>query len=245
MSSPPQRLLRITTTWCSRPGPVIPPPLLDWLSQNRARLDAGQHADWLQVANWADDDRQVVAVWEELPASVRNGLPERGLLAVARSYRNLQQWQEARLLWEQILRRNPDQQDARAGWIMSLADAAAHAQAREQAELFNQQHSNYLSHQVLAYVLRGHGNEWERLFAVIRLREAPGGQGDAADRMVADALAAGRGSTPASARGGRLPPEPRALRRVAVDQAAAEVRLAHARSRGGGGPDRIADQPIA
>src|SRR5690606_7092376 len=241
MSSPPQRLLRITTTWCSRPGPVIPPPLLDWLSQNRARLDAGQHADWLQVANWADDDRQVVAVWEELPASVRNGLPERGLLAVARSYRNLQQWQEARLLWEQILRRNPDQQDARAGWIMSLADAGDHAQAREQAELFNQPHSNYLSHQVPAYVLRGHGNEWERLFAVIRLRETSAGQDNDTDRMLVDALAAARVSTPALAHGVRLQPEASMLRRLELDQAAELVRIAHTHSRGEKERHRIAD----
>jgi len=220
-------------------------PLLDWLSQNRARLDAGQHADWLQVANWADDDRQVVAVWEELPASVRNGLPERGLLAVARSYRNLQQWQEARLLWEQILRRNPDQQDARAGWIMSLADAGDHAQAREQAELFNQQHSNYLSHQVLAYALRGHGNEWERLFAVIRLRETSAGQDNDTDRMLVDALAAARVSTPALAHGVRLQPEASMLRRLELDQAAELVRIAHTHSRGEKERHRIADQAIA
>lgn len=220
-------------------------PLLNWLDQNRDRLGAAKYADWLQVANWADDDRQVVKVWEELPNSARNVLPERGLLAVARSYRNLQQWPEARFLWEEILRRNPRQQDARAGWIMSLADAGEHALARQQADLFIRQHGSYLSHQVLAYVLRGHGNEWEQLFAVTRLRETSPLQDSDTDRMLMDALAAARVSTPALAQGSRLGPEAGVLRRLELDQAAELVRIAHTDSRGEEGRHRIADQAIA
>ena len=220
-------------------------PLLNWFGQNRDRLDSDKHADWLQVANWADDDRQVVDVWEALPASARNSLPERSLLAVARSYRNLQQWQDARLLWEEILRRNPHQQDARAGWIMSLTDAGDDALARQEADLFIQQHGSYLSHQVRAYVLRGHGNEWEQLFAVIRLRDMPAGQNHDTDLMLMDTLKAARVSTPALEHGSRLEPDASVLRRLELDQAAELVRTAHTDSRGEKERHRIADRALA
>lgn len=220
-------------------------PLLDWLEQNQGQLDPGKRADWLQVANWAGDDRQVVDTWERLPASAHSHLPERGLLAVARSYRNLQQWQHARILWEQILQRNPDQQDARAGWIMSLADAGDHERARQQADLFIQKHNNYLSHQVFLYVLRGHTNEWEQLFALTRMRDLPSAQNRDTDLTLVDALATVRVSTPALDRGSQLDPDASVLRQLELDQAAELVRIAHTDSRGEAEKHVIADRAIA
>lgn len=220
-------------------------PLLDWLAHNRDRLDPARQADWLQVANWAEDDAQVIAVWEGLPADARNRLPERGLLAVARSYRNLQQWQNALLLWGEILRRNPALQDARAGWIMSLADAGNHALAREQAELFVREHDNLLSRQVRAYVLRGHGNEWDQLFAATRLWEAQRTPPRDTELMLVDTLAAARVSAPALEVGSRLALEPATRRRLELDQAAELVRMAHTDSRSEEQRYRIADRALA
>ena len=220
-------------------------PLLDWLGQNQHQLDAGQRADWLQVANWAGDDDQVVHVWEILPSSARAKLPERGRLAVASSYRNLQQWDKALALWEQILQRNPNQLDARAGWIMSLADANQHALARQQADLFMQEQNNYLSHQVFLYVLRGHANEWEQLFALTRMREMPFAQNRTSNQILVDALAAVRMSTPALSHAQQLAPDAARLRQLQLDQAAELVRIAHTDNRGEAERHAIAERAIA
>lgn len=219
-------------------------PALDWFARNRDRLDASRQADWLQIANWAENDRQAIEVWESLSADERSRLPERGLLAVARSYRNLQQWQAALLLWEEILRRDPELQDARAGWIMSLADAGDPARAREQAELFVREHDNLLSHQVRAYVLRGHGNEWDQLYAVTRLWEAQRSPQRNTELMLMDTLAAARVSAPALEYGIRLGPDPATLRRLELDQAAELVRLSHTESRSEAERYRVADRAL-
>ncbi len=71
------------------------------------------------------------------------------MLAVARSYRNLKQWQNALAIWQELLRSNPQQQDARAGWIMSLADAGQQNLARQNADRFVLENGSFLSHRCL------------------------------------------------------------------------------------------------
>lgn len=74
--------------------------ILAWFEQNTDRLDAGEYADWLLVANWSGNDRQVTGIWEELPVAMRRQVPLRGQLAAARSYRNLQHWSTSLDIWQ-------------------------------------------------------------------------------------------------------------------------------------------------
>lgn len=210
-------------------------PLLTWLQSNRNQLTPSRRADWLQVASWAGDDQQVIATWEAFPDSIRASLPERGVLAVARSYRNLKQWQPALAVWQGILRRNPQQDDARAGWIMSLADAGQKPLARQQADRFVLEKGSFLSHQVLIYVIRGGGNGWDELFALSRLDDLKlDKKQNEIDRLLMHAMAAERVSTPALklGRDQHLAAEAAVLRKLELDQVAELVRMAHTTSRG-------------
>lgn len=220
-------------------------PLLSWLEHNRGQLNPSKRADWLQVANWDGNDQQTVLLWESFAPSVRNNIPDRGVLAVARSYRNLKQWQNALAIWQEVLRRNPKQQDARAGWIMSLTDAGQKQQARMQAERFVQEDGSFLSHQVLIYVIRGHGNGWDELFALTRAQELNlnAGQPDLNLRLM-HAMAAERVSQPALNYGQRLAVDAAVLRKLQLDQVAELVRMAHTESRGEQEQYSIADRAL-
>lgn len=221
-------------------------PLLSWLEQNRRQLNTSMRADWLQVANWAGDDQQVILIWEGLPHTVRNRIPERGVLAVARSYRNQQQWQKSLAIWQEVLRSNPQQQDARAGWIMSLADAGLRHQARHEADRFVLESGSDLSHQVFIYVIKGNGNGWDELFAVTQLQELNQGAEQAnLNPMLMNALAVEQVSAPALQLGQRLDPSAATLRKLELDQAAELVRVAQTDSRGEQEQHRIADRALA
>lgn len=220
-------------------------PLLSWFEQNRKELTANMRADWLQVANWAGDDQQVILVWEGLSQTLRKSIPERGVLAVARSYRNLKQWQNALVTWQELLRRNPKQQDARAGWIMSLSDAGQQKLARQQADRFVLEDGSFLSHQVLVYVIKSDGKGWEELFALTRLQDRNLGAGQSEiDPMLMNAMAAMQVSAPALSYGQRVAPDAAVLRKLELDQAAELVRVAHTDSRGEQDRYRIADRAI-
>ncbi|MDY0251042.1 MAG: poly-beta-1,6 N-acetyl-D-glucosamine export porin PgaA [Pseudomonas sp.] len=220
-------------------------PLLSWLEQNRSQLNANRRADWLQVTGWAGDDQQVILIWESLPRTVRAHVPERGVLAVARAYRNLQQWERALALWQEVLRGNPQQQDARAGWIMSLSDAGQKHQAREQADRFVLENGSFLSYQVLIYVIKAQGNGWDELFALTQLQDLnrDAEQSDV-NLMLMHAMAAMRISTPALSYGQRLAPDAAVLRKLELDQAAELVRIAHTDSRGEQSRHWVADRAL-
>lgn len=208
-------------------------PLLSWFEQNPRQLTASKRADWLQVANWAGDDQQVILVWEGLSQTAHNSIPERGVLAVARSYRNLKQWQNSLAIWQVLLRRNPQQQDARAGWIMSLSDAGQQKLARQQADRFVLENGSFLSHQVLIYVIKKEGKGWDELFALTRLQDLNIDAGQAKiEPMLMHAMAATQVSTPALNYGQRLAADAAVLRKLELDQAAELVRVAHTDSRG-------------
>ena len=208
-------------------------PLLTWLQQNRDQLNSSRRADWLQVASWAGDDQQVILIWEGLPGTQRHDMPERGVLAVARAYRNLQQWGKSLTLWQTILQRNPQQQDARAGWVMTLSDAGQKERARVQADRFVLESGSFLSYQVLIYVIRASGNVWEELLVLTQMQD----KGQEAwqpdiNLMLMNAMAAARVATPALSFGQRLAPDPAVMRKLELDQAAELVRIAHTDSRG-------------
>ncbi|MBU3825453.1 MAG: poly-beta-1,6 N-acetyl-D-glucosamine export porin PgaA [Candidatus Oceanisphaera merdipullorum] len=188
----------------------------------------------------------MISVWEGFSPQVRSRIPERGALAVASSYRNLKQWQKSLAIWHEQLRLNPDLQDARAGWIMSLSDAGEKQQARQQAERFVQENGSFLSHQVLIYTLQGQGNGWDELFALTRLQDLhqDTAQPDTDARLVqvmADKLV----SKPALQFGQQHISDAAVLRHLELDQVAEMVRIAHTDSRGEQEQYWIADRALA
>lgn len=216
-------------------------PLLNWLAGHEKSLDISQQADRLQVANWAGDDPLVVDVWQQL--SNRRVIPERGVLAVARSYRNLGLWPESLELWQRILKRNPGQQEARAGWIMTLSDSAAHNEARQQAERFVRDSGSFLSHQVFLYVVRARGNGWDELFALTQLHDLTGDTPGLEEERVR-AMAALQIASPALQLSAGLPLNEQARRQLELDQLAEMVRVAHTSTRGEKEQHWIADRAL-
>lgn len=224
-------------------------PLLSWLASHSRQLDGNQRADWLQVANWAGDDEQVVLVWEGWSPTMRQRIPERGQLAVARAYRNLQQWPQSLALWQQVLQRNPGQQDARAGWVMTLSDAGDKQQARQEAERFVLEDGGFLSHQAFLYVMQGHGNTWDELFALTRLQDLNSDLGSDSEHQTLEPLLQAKTAlqvaTPALTLGQKLAPSAVVLRNLELDQAAQLVRMAHTDSRGEQEQYWIAERALA
>lgn len=90
-----------------------------WFAQKSA-LSNNQIADWLQIALWAGQDKQVITVYNRYRYQQ---LPARGYAAVAVAYRNLQQWQNSLTLWQKALSLEPQNKDYQRGQILTLADA--------------------------------------------------------------------------------------------------------------------------
>lgn len=82
-------------------------PALLWFAQKSA-LSNNQIADWLQIALWAGQDKQVITVYNRYRYQQ---LPARGYAAVAVAYRNLQQWQNSLTLWQKALSLEPQNKD--------------------------------------------------------------------------------------------------------------------------------------
>ncbi|MDA8495215.1 poly-beta-1,6 N-acetyl-D-glucosamine export porin PgaA [Kluyvera georgiana] len=140
--------------------------------QQHNALNAGQVADWLQVALWAGRDRDVIQVWQRY--QVYMPIPARGVAAAAQSARNLQQWQTALSLWQQALMLAPDNDDYRIGYIKTLADARQDTAALREAQrlLTERQTPEHL--QTLAYVYQRQDKGWDRLLTdTLMLAEYP------------------------------------------------------------------------
>lgn len=93
-------------------------PALSWFALKSA-LSNNQIADWLQIALWAGQDKQVITVYNRYR---HQQLPARGYAAVAVAYRNLQQWQNSLTLWQKALSLEPQNKDYQRGQILTLAD---------------------------------------------------------------------------------------------------------------------------
>lgn len=93
-------------------------PALSWFAQ-KSTLSNNQIADWLQIALWAGQDKQVITVYNRYR---HQQLPARGYAAVAVAYRNLQQWQNSLTLWQKAPS-EPQNKDYQRGQILTLADA--------------------------------------------------------------------------------------------------------------------------
>lgn len=112
--------------------------------------------DQTLVLAWANQDQQVIDNAALLDPA-RD--PVQVLAVVAKAYRNLKQFQPGAQWYRAQLKREPDNQDARLGLVMTLADDNLYPEAR--AELARLPEPARM--QAQAYVLERQGSKLERL----------------------------------------------------------------------------------
>ncbi|MCS2163929.1 poly-beta-1,6 N-acetyl-D-glucosamine export porin PgaA [Scandinavium sp. H11S7] len=218
--------------------------LLNWLHQQNQRhaLNVDQVADWLQVAGWAGRDNEVVQVWQRYHSQME--IPARGVVSVARAYRNLKQWDASLALWETSLQMEPTNDDLRTGWIFTLADAGQYSVALSEAQRLVQSEPTALHYQVLAYVWRAQGKSWDALFSITKARDKDS-ENKAVKSDLLDAWSTNKIPAPALSlsRTMNLPAED--TRRLELNAAAELVRLADLPSRGEAERFQVADRALA
>ncbi|OLR21231.1 poly-beta-1,6 N-acetyl-D-glucosamine export porin PgaA [Enterobacter kobei] len=219
-------------------------PLLNYLKQQEteARLTPGQVADWLQVSAWSDNDAQTLAIWERYRDNM--AIPARGQLAVARALRNQKKWDASLAVWDNVLREMPDDKDARAGWIMTLADARRNQEAITQATAWAKSTPGPESDAVLAYVYHAQGKNWDALLAASRA-QALDPQNKSVQPTLLAAMSANRIAGPALELS-EVSKQPDALaRRLELDAAAQTVRTSFTPTRNEDERFLVADKALA
>lgn len=199
--------------------------LLGYLREHEQQnpLNANQVADWLQVANWAGQDTEVVKVWQRYHDTL--AIPARGEVAVARSYRNLKQYPASLARWESALAMEPQNDDIRAGWVMTMADARHYNAAVSEARQMVARAPTSANYEALAYAYRAQGKSWDALFAASRAQEEnPQNKGTA--QFLTGSLSANRVSSPALELSESAAVSPEMGRRLQTDAAAEMVRTA-------------------
>jgi len=108
---------------------------LIYLRQLGEEATPTQRLDHILIASWVGLGQEVVDLYQNLPANVKSALPVDGQIAVARSFRDLKQWQESLVLWHDGLVRHPDAEIRFApGLVMTLADSGALEEALRAGE---------------------------------------------------------------------------------------------------------------
>lgn len=222
-----------------------PEQLLSWLQnqQQQNTLNVNQVADWLQVAGWTGRDREVVRVWERYHTQM--DIPVRGITAAARAYRNLQQWDASLALWERARQENrANDEDLRAGRVLTLVDARRNIPALVEAEQLVQDDPGVQSYQALSYAWRAEGKNWDQLFAITKAWEKDR-QNAAVKADVLDAWRASRIAEPALTLSRTMTLSEVQTRRLELDAAAELVRMAQIPSRGEAARFLVADKALA
>lgn len=207
------------------------PPLLDYIQRYQINhtLNAGQVADWIQVASWAGHDEKVVRLWLHYQGAMP--LPARAIAAAAQSYRNLKRWEPSLTLWQRARRLAPDNDDYRLGWIKTLADAHRDSQALREARQLVAVQPSAAHLQTLSYVYQRQGKSWDQLLNDSRAFSATPGDKEILNRLI-NALTLNRVSGPALKLSAQASLAPEQRRRQEADAAAELVRLADTASRG-------------
>lgn len=218
--------------------------LLGYLREQEQRqpLNANQIADWLQVANWAGRDSEVVSVWERYHQ--RLVLPVRAEVATARSLRNLKQWNASLALWDSAQQKEPKNPDIIAGRIMTLSDSRQFAVAESEARQWVQREPSGTSAETLAYVLKAQGKNWDALFAATVASQS-GPQNAWSRQFLIGSLTANRISGPALTLSESQNLSPAEQRRLRTDAAAEQVRLAFIPGRNEQERYLVADRTLA
>ncbi|MTD40724.1 poly-beta-1,6 N-acetyl-D-glucosamine export porin PgaA [Erwinia sp. CPCC 100877] len=218
--------------------------LLNWLRlRDRQRaLNVGQVADWLQVAGWAGRDNEIIQVWQRYHAQM--DIPARGVVSAARAYRNLKQWDASLALWEKSLQMEPANDDIRAGWVLTLADAGQKSRALREAQRLLQHEPTAQHYQVLAYVWRSQGKSWDALFSITKAWDK-----DRENKSIKSSLleewTANKISAPALALSRTIDLPAARTRRLELDVLAELVRFSQLPSREEAERFRIADRALA
>lgn len=219
-------------------------PVLDYLADaaKQRPLTPDEVADWLQIAGWANQDQQVTDVWQRY--SVREAIPARGVVAAARAYRNLKQWERSRALWQQALQREPQNDDLHSGLIMTLADSGRATEAVALA-MPRRMHSATPQHFLdLSYAQRAAGQSWDALQTATQGKQRFPQDVDIQRDYLAT-LSLNRLSGPALRQADAVTLTPAERRQVQADAAAEKVRLATTASRSEAERFRVADDALA
>ncbi|XTZ37841.1 poly-beta-1,6 N-acetyl-D-glucosamine export porin PgaA [Salmonella enterica] len=218
--------------------------LLRWLQSHEQQnsLSVNQVADWLQVAGWAGHDQQVVEIWQRYHQQM--SIPIRGVVAGARAYRNLKQWEPSLSLWQQARQMEPRNPDLRAGWILTLADAKQTGVALDEAQQLVNDDPSALNYQVLAYVWRAQGNRKDALFAITHAWDKAG-ENRALKADFLNEQTANRLADPALSLSGSMDLPPAQVRRLELNAAAELVRIAQVDSREEDERFQVADKALA
>lgn len=219
-------------------------PLLNYLQaqEKQAALSANQIADWLQVASWADNNDEIIRVWQRYHNEV--AIPARGQIAVARAYRNQKKWNDSLAVWEGALRAEPDNADARTGWIMTLADAKRNEQALTEANKWAQSAPGPDRDALVAYVYHSQGKNWDALLAASEAETEDPQHKSSRDTLLS-ALSANRVAGPALEMSDNLAETDPMKRRLELDAAAETVRAAYTPARNEEERFIVADKALA
>ncbi|WP_049856059.1 poly-beta-1,6 N-acetyl-D-glucosamine export porin PgaA [Trabulsiella odontotermitis] len=218
--------------------------LLNWL-QNREKqgpLNVDQVADWLQVAGWAGRDEDVVHVWQRYHSQM--DIPARGVVAAAWAYRNLQQWDASLSLWQNARQMEPDNDDLRTGWILTLADAQQNSLALNEAQRLVRDTPSAQHYQVMAYVWRAQGKRWDSLFAITQAWQKESDNNSIKADLLDD-WTDNRIPGPALILSRTLELPAEQTRQLELNDAAELVRVAQVASRGEAERFRVADHALA
>lgn len=218
--------------------------LLSWL-QNQDKqnaLNVNQVADWLQVAGWAGHDDEVVRVWQRYHSQM--DIPARGVVSAARAFRNLKQWDASLALWEKARQMEPANDDLRTGWILTLADAQQSARALSEAQQLMRDDPDAQHYQVLAYVWRAQGKNQDALFAMTKAWQKESDNKSVKSDLI-DAWTENRIPDPALTMSRSLDLPAAQTRRLELNAAAEQVRVAQVTSRGEAERFRVADNALA
>lgn len=104
-------------------------PALQMLQQRLQDTPKDQRAlyDYIVISDWAGRSQQAIEAYEN--AGSPDNIPAQPLAAVARSYRNQQQWNKSIALYLRGEQRYPSKKEFSLGTVMTLADAKHSAQA--------------------------------------------------------------------------------------------------------------------
>ncbi len=219
-------------------------PLLQYLQaqEQQTSLTANQVADWLQVAGWANNNEETLRVWQRYHNQI--AIPPRGQIAAARAFRNERKWNQSLAVWENVLREEPDNVDARTGWIMTLADSRRNEQAITEATNWAQSDPGPDREALVAYVYHAQGKNWDALLAASRAEtEAP--QNNSSQDTLVAALSANRVAGPALDMSENLADSDPMKRRLELDAAAETVRAAFTPARNEEERFIVADKALA
>lgn len=219
-------------------------PLLTYLNarEQNAPLTPEQVADWLQVSAWADNDVQTQEVWRRYQDKM--AIPVRGQIAAARALRNLKKWDESLNVWERVLREDPDNTDARTGWIMTLADARRNEEALTAAQQWAALAPGPERDALLAYVYKAQEKNWDALLAATRVDTASPVRKNVVPTLLS-AMSANRISGPALTLSERNPQSDAIARQLELDAAAQTVRAAFTPARNEEERYLVADKALA